>query len=67
MSKPKGEDWITLAEARRRLGLGQVSDLLHLILEHGITLHRWRGSLWYLSPADLRRLARLTAAGPTRP
>jgi hypothetical protein len=59
MSKPKGGDWLTLAEARRRLGLGQVSDLLHLLLAHDVAPRRRRGSLWVLTQEDVLRLERL--------
>jgi hypothetical protein len=69
MSDPKASDgWITLPQARQRLGLAQVADVLHLLIKHQITPRRRRGcSSWYLSERDLRRLARLTRAGSTRP
>jgi hypothetical protein len=70
--QPKASDrLLTLNQARQRLGLGQVSELLHLVLEHQILPTRRRGySFWYLSPAQLvqlERLVRRTRAGSTRP
>jgi hypothetical protein len=73
MSKPKakGEDWISLGEARQRLGVSQMFELLHLVLEHQILPRRRPGySFWYLTGDQvnqLRRLARLPTAGSTRP
>jgi hypothetical protein len=65
MSKPKGEDWISLGEARQRLGVSQMFELLRLVREHDILPRRRAGSsFWYLTEAQLGRLARLSRRLP---